>query len=319
MKFHSVTAGLIDQVPEIRFNHRCHGNREKGIRRATSELVSGIQQGRSFSMPMFHDEEYHITWIIMNIHELSCVMRIHQNEWISRIWCLDSPWAFLGGSLAARYTIRRFLSKLSQHPLGSALRFLTWQGGYKKCRPRPCRLKKHIHWVDLHQERSRISFILLVEQKNRFRGVCTFLSSVFERISRLTFYCQAVWNHQNALAEWCRSLFVSSKCGHFRIRILLLVALVAPGRVPNRQENSLRPDPNVALNFESETSQKKKDDAKDRNCSGLRLHFVSDPHCSVWCAFFSLQCLNDLRQSVPLLLPRIAMSSEGLFYSGLFY
>ena len=28
MKFHSVTAGLIDQVPEIRFNHRCHGNRE---------------------------------------------------------------------------------------------------------------------------------------------------------------------------------------------------------------------------------------------------------------------------------------------------
>lgn len=29
-KFHSVTAGLLDQVPEIRFNHRCNGNIEKG-------------------------------------------------------------------------------------------------------------------------------------------------------------------------------------------------------------------------------------------------------------------------------------------------
>ena len=181
----------------------------------------------------------------MNYHA-SCVYT-KTIEWISRIWCLDSPWAFWG-PLAARYTIRRFLSKLSQHPLGSALRFLTWQGGYKKCRPRPCRLKKHIHWVDLHQERSRILFIRVVEKKSDLE-VFIHLSSVFERISRLTFYCQAVWNHQNALAEWCRSLFVSSKCGHFRIRILLLVALVAPGRVPNRQENGLRPDPNWILSL----------------------------------------------------------------------
>lgn len=257
MKFHSVTAGLIDQVPEIRFNQRCNGNIEKRVRWAMWELVSSFRQGSSFPMPMVHEEElYQLDH--MNYHEYAwIILRIHQNEWITWIWCLDSPWAFLGDLSQQAIPLEDFYpyhlhvhDALSQHPLGSALRFLTWQGGYKKCRPRPCRLKKHITgsifiWKNLNP-------IIYTSDLEVFIR----LSSVFQRISHLTFYCQAVWNHQNALAEWCRSLFVSSKCGHFRIPILL-VALVALGivRVPNRQENSLRPGPNVALNFESETWQ----------------------------------------------------------------
>ncbi len=254
----------------------------------------------------------------MNYHA-SCVYT-KTIEWITRIWCLDSPWAFWG-PLAARYTIRRFLSKLSQHPLGSVQRFF-WHGrvATKNAVQGPADWR-NIFTGSVFIRKGAESYLYVWLKKIWFRGVCTFLSSVFERISRLTFYCQAVWNHQNALAEWCRSLFVSSKCGHFRIRIFLLVALLAPGRVPTRQENSLRPGPNVALNFESETLQKI-GIAPDWGCI-LCLTLVVG--CDVCCflihhckRILSLQCLNDLRQPMPLLLPRIAMSSARSLYSAPF-
>lgn len=237
-KFHSVTAGLLDQVPEIRFNHRCNGNIEKGRKVSerqpenwwaafSKEVVSPcrcfttrnyISLITSYELCSYH--EY--AWIIL---------RIHQNEWITRIWCLDSPWVFLGDVSQQAIPLEDFFPNhlhlhdaLSQHQLGSALHFLTWQGGYKKCRPRPCRLKKHITGSIFITKgataKSYVSYDSL--NKNTDLEVFIRLSSVFERISRLTLYCQVVWNHQNASAEWCRSLFVSSKCGHLRIRRLLL-------------------------------------------------------------------------------------------------
>ena len=211
-KFHSVTAGLLDQVPEIRFNHRCNGNIEKGRKVSerqrenwwaafSKEVVSPcrcfatrnyISLITSYELCSYH--EY--SWIILGIH---------QNEWITRIWCEDSPWVFLGDLRQQAIPLEDFYPNhlhlhdaLSQHQLGSALHFLTWQGGYKKCRPRPCQLKKHITGPIFIRKGATAKSYLSYDSLNKNTDLEVFirLSSVFERISRLTLYCQAAWNHQ---------------------------------------------------------------------------------------------------------------------------
>ena len=337
-KFHGVTAGLLDQVPEIRFNHRCNGNIEKGRKVSerqrenwwaafSKEVVSPC---RCFTTRNYISLITSYELCSCSYHEYSwIILRIHQNEWITRIWCLDSPWVFLGDLSQQAIPLENFYPNhlhlhdaLSQHQLGSALHFLTWQGGYKKCRPRPCRLKKHITGPIFIRKgatataKSYLSYDSL-NKKYRFRGVHTFVIS-FRKDFTLDFILSSCLEPPECLS-WVVPVFV---------RILQkdssYTSSCSPrsswhGQVSKSTKEWPPTGPKCCPEFwvwnmaKDETQQI--GIAPDWGCILCPTLIV---RCDVRCRLFlhhctmilSLQCPNDLRQPVPLLLPRIAMSSE---------
>ena len=109
-KFHGVTAGLLDQVPEIRFNHRCNGNIEKGRKvseRQPENWWAAFSKEVVSPCRCFTTRNYIsliTSYELCSYHEYSwIILRIHQNEWITRIWCLDSPGCFWGTSRSKLY------------------------------------------------------------------------------------------------------------------------------------------------------------------------------------------------------------------------